>query len=119
MQRSYFEFDADTAAEFAGSAAIGAQSVALVKQRIVQFLQFYRRVLHVTLAHGNRRGRAVLKGTATPTTTDDVLAHIAPASFWLSAEDRVTAHVSLVCRRDALRQHRRQRAEDRVQNRRQ
>ncbi len=51
VQRFDFELDADAAPEFAGSAAVGAQSVALVEQGIIQLLKFYRRVLHIALTH--------------------------------------------------------------------
>src|SRR5439155_24679265 len=119
VQRFHFDFDADTAAESAGAAAVGAQSVALVKQRVIQFLKFDRCIFHVALAHGHRGRCAVLEWTATPTSADDVLTDIAPAALWMRSKDRVAAHVSLMRRGNAVRQGRRQRAKNRVENRRQ
>ena len=40
----YFHFDADAAAKFPRAAAVGAERMTLVKQRIIKFLQFDRGV---------------------------------------------------------------------------
>src|SRR5918992_781585 len=76
LQRLYFNLDADTAAKFSCAAAVRAQRVALVDQRIVKLLELDRRVFHVSLAHGNRCEGAVLERPAAPATAHNVLTDV-------------------------------------------
>src|SRR5438093_11480508 len=103
VQRFHFDFDADTAAESAGAAAVGAQSMALVKQRVIQFLKFDRCIFHVALAHGHRGRYTIFEWTATPTSANDVLTNIASAALWLRFKNRVATHASLMIRCNAAK----------------
>src|ERR1043166_6685612 len=64
VKRSDFEFEPDPTAVPSRAAAVRAQCVAFVKQRIIKLLKLDWRILHIPLAHGNRSRRAILKGTA-------------------------------------------------------
>src|SRR5262245_44804610 len=119
VQRLYFDFDADAAAEFSRTAAVGSQRMAFVKQRIIEFLQFHGSILYIALAHRHCGRGAVFERAAAPSATDDILADIASSSFRVRPENRVATHVAFVGGGDARRQHRRKRAEDRVEHGRQ
>src|SRR5947199_7841170 len=82
-------------------------------------LEFDGCTFQLALGHGHCGRCAVFELTATPTSADDVLTDIAPAALWMRSKDRVAAHVSLMRRGNAVRQRRRQRAKNRVENRRQ
>ena len=103
MQRFDLHFDADAAAEFSRTAAIGSQSMTFVEQRIIKFLQLDWGILHIPLAHRNRGRRSIFEGAAAPTAADNILADIASAGFRVRTEDRVTSHIAFVGRRDTLR----------------
>src|SRR5690349_11177968 len=112
----HFELEPDAAAVFAGSPAIRTQRVALVKKRIIKLLKLDRSILDIALTNRNRCGCTILERTATPTTANYVLANVTPARFRIDPEDRITAHVALMRRWNPVRQHGRERAENRVEH---
>src|SRR5262245_397305 len=117
MERFHFYFYTHSAAKFPCAAAVCSECMAFVKQRIIKFLQFDGRVLYVSLPPGNGRTRAVLERSAAPAAANDILADVAAAGFRIHAEDRIAAHIPLVCRRYAIGQSRRERAQDSVEHR--
>src|SRR5262245_29528149 len=119
VQWFHYDFESNAAAEFPRAAAVGAQGMAFIEQRVIELLQLDWRILHIALAHRNCSRRSVFEGAAAPTATDNILADITSSGFRMGAKDRVTSHVAFVRRGDTLRQHRRKRQKDRVEHRRQ
>ena len=118
LQRPIGDFDAETAAMEARAAGIGAQREALDQKWILNLLQFDRRAAHVALADGYRGGLAVLVRTAAPAAAENIHQQ-KTAAVGPEAADRTAAHVALVRGRNLLRQHRRERLENGVDDGRQ
>ena len=73
-QDAHRDFDTQPAAKFSGAAAAFTQALTLDQYRIINLLQFHRRILHVALAHRHGGILAVFVRASAPTTAHDRLA---------------------------------------------